>query len=134
MGANNSERSHQLTHGAGKRPGDIGIILREMNTGEQVQVIQCQQIDLGCAYWGTFPAKVVCRWPAAKKESPVLSSRRTSDAEPVVSCFLEYREAALCRRTRNLEGPTYNVLLRKSRLVPGGSHGISPNRTQPLRS
>ncbi len=50
----------------------VEIILREMNTGEQVQAIQRQQIDLGCAYWGTFPADVV--------STPIFS-------EPFVACL-----------------------------------------------
>ncbi|MCT7295673.1 LysR family transcriptional regulator [Ralstonia sp. CHL-2022] len=50
----------------------VEIILREMNTGEQVQAIQRQQIDLGCAYWGTFPAEVV--------STPIFS-------EPFVACL-----------------------------------------------
>lgn len=50
----------------------VEIILREMNTGEQVQAIQRQQIDLGCAYWGTFPAEVI--------STPLFS-------EPFVACL-----------------------------------------------
>ncbi|TXD58927.1 LysR family transcriptional regulator [Ralstonia sp. TCR112] len=50
----------------------VEIILREMNTGEQVQAIQRQQIDLGCAYWGTFPAEVI--------STPIFS-------EPFVACL-----------------------------------------------
>lgn len=50
----------------------VEIILREMNTNEQVQAIQRQQIDLGCAYWGTFPAEVV--------SAPIFS-------EPFVCCL-----------------------------------------------
>ncbi|GAB3626156.1 LysR family transcriptional regulator [Pandoraea terrae] len=37
----------------------VEIILTEMNTSEQVQAVQRMQIDLGCAYWGNFPAEVV---------------------------------------------------------------------------
>ena len=50
----------------------VEIILREMNTGEQVHAIQRQQIDLGCAYWGTFPAEVI--------STPIFS-------EPFVACL-----------------------------------------------
>ncbi|CAJ0780843.1 Hca operon transcriptional activator HcaR [Ralstonia condita] len=50
----------------------VEIILREMNTSEQVQGILRQQIDLGCAYWGTFPAEVV--------STPLFS-------EPFVACL-----------------------------------------------
>ncbi|WP_296223427.1 LysR family transcriptional regulator [Ralstonia sp. UBA689] len=50
----------------------VEIVLKEMNTGEQIQAIQRQQIDLGCAYWGSFPAEVV--------SAPIFS-------EPFVCCL-----------------------------------------------
>ncbi|QCP53522.1 LysR family transcriptional regulator [Trinickia violacea] len=53
----------------------VEIVLKEMNTQEQVQAILTMQIDMGCAHWGTFPAEVaseaivsepfVCCVPAA---------------------------------------------------------------------
>lgn len=36
----------------------VEIVLREMNTNEQVSAIQRRQIDMGCAHWGVFPAEV----------------------------------------------------------------------------
>jgi DNA-binding transcriptional LysR family regulator len=50
----------------------VEIILREMNTSEQVHAIARMQIDLGCAYWGNFPAEVV--------SAPIFS-------EPFVCCL-----------------------------------------------
>jgi len=38
---------------------DVEIVLKEMNTNEQVQAIQRMQIDMGYAHWGNFPAEVV---------------------------------------------------------------------------
>jgi DNA-binding transcriptional LysR family regulator len=38
-------------------PG-VEIVLKEMNTSEQVRAIQRLQIDMGCAHWGNFPADV----------------------------------------------------------------------------
>ncbi|NIE68729.1 LysR family transcriptional regulator [Burkholderia sp. Ax-1719] len=38
-------------------PG-VEVVLREMNTIEQVQALQRLQIDLGFAHWGRFPAEV----------------------------------------------------------------------------
>jgi DNA-binding transcriptional LysR family regulator len=37
----------------------VEIVLKEMNTNEQVQAIQRMQIDMGCAHWGNFPSEVV---------------------------------------------------------------------------
>ncbi|MGF7135124.1 DNA-binding transcriptional LysR family regulator [Paraburkholderia sp. EB58] len=37
----------------------VEIVLKEMNTSEQVHAIQRMQIDMGCAHWGNFPADVV---------------------------------------------------------------------------
>ncbi|OLL32571.1 LysR family transcriptional regulator [Burkholderia sp. SRS-W-2-2016] len=39
-------------------PG-VEIVLKEMNTSEQVQAIQRMQIDMGYAHWGNFPSEVV---------------------------------------------------------------------------
>ncbi|RKR46240.1 LysR family transcriptional regulator [Paraburkholderia sp. BL17N1] len=39
-------------------PG-VEIVLKEMNTSEQVHAIQRMQIDMGCAHWGNFPADVI---------------------------------------------------------------------------
>jgi DNA-binding transcriptional LysR family regulator len=39
-------------------PG-VEIVLKEMNTSEQVHAIQRMQIDMGCAHWGNFPADVM---------------------------------------------------------------------------
>lgn len=50
----------------------VEIVLKEMNTGEQIQAIQRHQIDLGCAYWGSFPAEVI--------SAPIFS-------EPFVCCL-----------------------------------------------
>lgn len=38
---------------------NVEIVLKEMNTTEQVHAIQRMQIDMGCAFWGNFPADVV---------------------------------------------------------------------------
>lgn len=38
---------------------NVEIVLKEMNTQEQVQAIQRAQIDLGYAHWGNFPPDVV---------------------------------------------------------------------------
>jgi DNA-binding transcriptional LysR family regulator len=45
-------------------PG-VEIVLKEMNTSEQVHAIQRMQIDMGCAHWGNFPSDVICCLPAA---------------------------------------------------------------------
>ncbi|AKJ69582.1 LysR family transcriptional regulator [Pandoraea thiooxydans] len=50
----------------------VEIILKEMNTSEQVQAIQRMQIDMGYAHWGNFPPDVV--------SAPILS-------EPFVCCL-----------------------------------------------
>ncbi len=39
-------------------PG-VEIVLKEMNTSEQVHAIQRMQIDMGCAHWGNFPSDVI---------------------------------------------------------------------------
>ncbi|PRX28432.1 LysR family transcriptional regulator [Paraburkholderia sp. BL18I3N2] len=39
-------------------PG-VEIVLKEMNTSEQVHAIQRMQVDMGCAHWGNFPADVI---------------------------------------------------------------------------
>lgn len=39
-------------------PG-VEIVLKEMNTSEQVHAIQRMQIDMGCAHWGNFPTDVI---------------------------------------------------------------------------
>ncbi|HTR07437.1 MAG TPA: LysR family transcriptional regulator [Paraburkholderia sp.] len=36
----------------------VEVVLREMNTAEQVQALQRLQIELGLAHWGRFPAEV----------------------------------------------------------------------------
>ncbi|HXZ06566.1 MAG TPA: LysR family transcriptional regulator [Paraburkholderia sp.] len=64
---------------------DVEIVLKEMNTNEQVQAIQRMQIDMGYAHWGNFPAEVVstpifsepflCCLPATHR----LASRRKID-------------------------------------------------------
>jgi DNA-binding transcriptional LysR family regulator len=36
----------------------VEVVLREMNTAEQVHALQRMQIDLGFAHWGRFPAEV----------------------------------------------------------------------------
>jgi DNA-binding transcriptional LysR family regulator len=55
----------------------VEVVLREMNTNEQVSAIQRMQIDMGCAHWGVFPSEVestvifsepfVCYLPAAHR-------------------------------------------------------------------
>ena len=37
----------------------VEIVLKEMNTSEQVHAIQRMQIDMGCAHWGNFPTDVL---------------------------------------------------------------------------
>ena len=38
-------------------PG-VEIVLKQMNTSEQMHAIQRMQIDMGCAHWGNFPPEV----------------------------------------------------------------------------
>lgn len=61
----------------------VEVVLREMNTAEQVQALQRLQIDLGFAHWGRFPAEV---------ESEVLFS------EPFLCCLPEGHRFARKRR------------------------------------
>lgn len=57
----------------------VEIVLKEMNTSEQVQAIQRMQIDMGCAFWGNFPADVV--------STPVFS-------EPFLCCLPAHHRLA----------------------------------------
>ncbi|SDD77392.1 LysR family transcriptional regulator [Paraburkholderia lycopersici] len=61
----------------------VEVVLREMNTAEQVQALQRLQIDLGFAHWGRFPAEV---------RSDVLFS------EPFLCCLPEGHRLARKRR------------------------------------
>lgn len=57
----------------------IEIVLKEMNTSEQVHAIQRMQIDMGCAHWGNFPSDAV--------STPIFS-------EPFLCCLpVEHRLA-----------------------------------------
>jgi DNA-binding transcriptional LysR family regulator len=48
---------HAVSRFEADYPG-VEIVLKEMNTSEQVHAIQRMQIDMGCAHWGNFPSDV----------------------------------------------------------------------------
>jgi DNA-binding transcriptional LysR family regulator len=63
-------------------PG-VEIVLKEMNTSEQVHAIQRMQIDMGCAHWGNFPTDVI--------STPIFS-------EPFLCCLPAARPLARKRK------------------------------------